>query len=164
MGGNDGCAQGMRRYSRATFLGWLTAGLNRFAGNRHAPGPYQFLDSQRLQQIDDGFDLLRISCHFDGIRRGRRVDDIGPKNIRDPNASARSSGLRMDLDQRRLPRNEFTLIQIHDFDDVDKLVELFHDLFHDSLVSRRDNSHLRHGRIERRRNRETFDIEPATAK
>ena len=78
-------------------------------------------------------------------------------------ASARSSGLRMDFDQRGFPRDKFSLVQIHDFDDIDQLVELFDDLFDDSVIPGCDNRHLRHRRIERRRHREAFDIESATA-
>ena len=58
---------------------------------------------------------------------------------------------RMHLDERRLARDKLTLIEIDDLDDVNQLVQLLDDLLYDPVISRRHDGHLRHRRIECRR-------------
>ena len=82
MDGNDGCTQRMSELFSGDFFGLANSRPDRFTRDRHTSGPYQFLDTKWLQQIDDGLDLLRITRHFDGVRRRGRVDDIRPENIR----------------------------------------------------------------------------------
>ena len=66
------------------FLGLRRRGTERFPGNGHPAGPGQFFDSQRLKEIDDRFDLFRITRDFNRISRGSRIDDIRAEDIGDP--------------------------------------------------------------------------------
>ena len=124
MGGNDSCTQGMSELFPGDLFGLAEGRPDRFTRNRHSPRSNQFLDAERLEQINDGLELLWITRHLDGVGRGRRVNHVGPENICDPERFGSVFCLGMNLDERRLPRNEFTLIEIHDLDDIDQLIQL----------------------------------------
>ena len=84
MGGNDSCTQGMSELFPGDLFGLAEGRPDRFTRNRHSPRSNQFLDAERLEQINDGLELLWITRHLDGVGRGRRVNHVGPENVCDP--------------------------------------------------------------------------------
>jgi hypothetical protein len=56
-----------------------------FPGDGDAAGADQLFDAERAKHIDHRLDFLHIAGDFDRIGIGRRIDDLGAKNIRQPN-------------------------------------------------------------------------------
>ena len=94
---------------------------------------------------------------------GALLNGLHTASLCDPERLGSVFCLGMNLDERRLPRNEFTLIEIHDLDDIDQLVQLFQDLFENALVSGRHDRHLRDRGVKRGADRDGLDIEAPAA-
>ena len=134
-----------------------------FPGDRHLAGPYDLLDADGPEELDDRRDLLFVSRYLERIALLRGVDDAGPEDIGDPERLGPVLGGRIDLDEAHLPLHELLLRKVGHLDDVDQLVELLDDLLEDPFVARGHDRHLRDRGVERRADRDGLDVEPPAA-
>lgn len=138
--------------------------MRSFSRDRDAAGTYQFFDPEWLEHIDHRFDFFNIAGNFDGVCAWRRVDDFGAKYVGQTNSLVAVLGTSVDFDQRGFPIEKLCFSQIDHFEHLNDLVELFHDLLDDPVVTDRHDRDHRSRWVQSWSDRQTFYVVTSGAK
>ena len=114
--------------------------------------------------MEELVDFAFIPGHLDGEAGGLHVHDFCAEDVADLHDLGPGGGGGLHLEQDEFPVDDVAVLEIVDFQHVDQLVELFHDLFENLVVAHHHQGHPGNLVVLRGPDVEGIDVESPTAK
>src|SRR5450759_3138962 len=118
-------------------------------------------DAQRLQQLEERFELVVGADHAQRERAAIHVDDLGLEDLGDLQRLGAFVALAGDPHQQELGGDGVVGVEVADLDHVDELVQLLGDLVHGVLVAVDDDGDAREPGVLAEAHRQALDVEAA---